>query len=76
MAYEIETGVEMPARRARAAKYPWDSLAVGQSFFVEGRKKRIIVPKRFKPTGVKFSQAVMNKNGVGSPMGLRVRRVG
>ncbi len=43
MTFKIEDGFAIPAERkprARRAKYPWDALEVGQSFFVEGASAR------------------------------------
>lgn len=36
---EIERGIPMPQKvRGRDAKYPWEKMEVGDSFFVQGRK--------------------------------------
>jgi hypothetical protein len=43
MMFKIEDGYEIPAERQprkRRAKYPWNELNVGQSFFVDGAKLR------------------------------------
>ena len=43
MTFKIEDGYEIPAERQprkRRAKYPWNELNVGQSFFVEGAPLR------------------------------------
>lgn len=74
MPYEIETGVIMPSvsNSGRPTKYPWDAMAVDESFFIPGRDKKLFIPKRLSPR--KFVQAVMEKNGPGSPMGLRIKR--
>lgn len=34
--YYVETGIEMPQKRFAHAKYPWDLMEIGQSFFVPG----------------------------------------
>lgn len=36
MTYEIETGIEIPEvkRLGRKAKYPWEILEIGESFFI------------------------------------------
>lgn len=31
----IDKGIPVPALRTRVSKYPWPSMAVGDSFFVE-----------------------------------------
>lgn len=58
-AVEIEKGVPMPFKGARAMGYPWDKLEVGDSFWVEEpwkpsggmsihvRANRIFAPKHF-----------------------------
>lgn len=73
MPYEIETGIEIPNTRS---KYPWDTMGVGESFFIPGKQRRVIIPRRLKDR--KFIQAIMPKDGSGSgtTMGLRVKRVG
>lgn len=43
MKFKIEDGFAIPAERqprVRRAKYPWNELEVGQSFFVEGGSAR------------------------------------
>lgn len=70
MAYEIETDVEMPPQR----RYPWADMKVGNSFFLEGRSKKLIIPKWIRDQA-RFEQAYMRKDGAGSPMGMRVKRV-
>lgn len=43
MTFKIEDGYAIPAERqprVRRAKYPWNELEVGQSFFVEGARLR------------------------------------
>lgn len=43
MKFKIEDGIAIPAERqprTRRAKYPWNELEVGQSFFVEGSSAR------------------------------------
>lgn len=74
MAYELEKNVTMPGR-TRSSVYPWNEMGVNNSFFVEGKLKRIIVPIRLRKLGFKFEQAVMRKDGPESPVGLRVKRV-
>lgn len=72
MVYEIETNVEMPVR-GRRTKYPIEELGIGESFFIEGRTKNLIVSKRLKSR--KFVQAVMPRNGEDSSIGLRIKRI-
>lgn len=43
MTFKIEDGYAIPAERqprTRRAKYPWNELEVGQSFFVDGARLR------------------------------------
>lgn len=50
MTIEVEKGIPMPDKvRARNGKYPWDTMEVGDSFFLPGRTKKILVQKRLKP---------------------------
>src|SRR5882757_2034736 len=39
--FEIMNDVEIPERRARQSKYPWDKLEPGQSFFVKGGRTNV-----------------------------------
>ncbi len=65
MGIEIEDGIPVPPAAGRASKYPWDVVSVGQSFFIPGRQKKLLVPKRLKPR--KFTQRI-------DETGLRVWR--
>lgn len=50
MTIEIEMGIPMPEKlSARNGKYPWDNMEVGDSFFLAGRTKKVLVPARLKP---------------------------
>ena len=50
MTIEIEKGIPMPDKvRTRNGKYPWDSMEVGDSFKLDGRTKKVIIPARLKP---------------------------
>lgn len=50
MTIEIEKGIPVPEKvRTRSGKYPWDSMEVGDSFKLDGRTKKVIVPARLKP---------------------------
>jgi hypothetical protein len=33
---DIVDTVPLPEKRVRASRYPWSSMSVGQSFFIEG----------------------------------------
>ncbi len=72
MGIEIEDGIPVPPSAGRSGKYKWNDLAVGQSFFVKDRDKKLIVPKRLKPR--KFDQRTGQTNDKGET-GLRVWRV-
>ena len=57
---EIEKGIEKPAAQKRAGiKYPWTTMAVGDSFFVPGGKlrsiKSLVHGRNRKSDGGKFS---------------------
>ncbi len=71
MGIEIEDGIPIPPSAGRANKYPWDGLGAGDSFFVKGRDKKLIVPKRLRPR--KFDQRTGQTNDKGET-GLRVWR--
>lgn len=40
MMYKIEKGVPIPDRRLKIIKYPWETMDIGDSFFVEGKHTR------------------------------------
>lgn len=74
MTFKIEDGYAIPAERqprVRRAKYPWNELEVGQSFFVGGARLRSMsstASHAGRRTGRKF--IVRNAEG-----GVRVWRV-
>lgn len=50
MTIEIEKGIPMPDKvRTRNGKYPWIAMEVGDSFFIVGRTKKVIIPAWLKP---------------------------
>ena len=58
--FEIEKGIEKPAAQKRnGIKYPWTTMAVGDSFFVPGGKlrsiKSLVHGRNRKRDGEKFS---------------------
>ena len=70
--YEIEKGIEIPkvVRDAKPCKYPWNTMEITDSFFVEkeARKMSSLVSNAGKRWGKKF--AVRTVDG-----GARVWRV-
>jgi len=75
MSIEIEKGIPIPVQSVggRYAKYPWDTMEVGDSFFVPGittvRFSMTSLTKRLKPK--KFTARTMVKD---SQNGVRVWR--
>jgi len=71
---KIDTDVPLP-ESVRAPKYPWDLLAVGQSFFVSGGKlatfNTACVKTAKRLEGRKFICRALTENGVA---GVRVWR--
>lgn len=66
MAFDIEKGVPLPERATggRRSTYPFESLAVGDSFFVPGKTKfASTIQSANKRLGHKFVWAPATKDG-------------
>jgi hypothetical protein len=54
----IERGIPIPPKASREAKYPFDALDIGDSFFVEGKAAKSFgstIQAATKRTGFKFT---------------------
>lgn len=69
--YLIERGVPLPPGASTGPTYPWDKMAVGDSFFVPGKKQEnmsSVASSAAKRRGWKFATRTV-------PGGVRVWRV-
>jgi len=74
--FAIASGLPIPETRQGApCKYPWDKLAVGDSFFIPGKTSQTISPARQSAEhtrGTKYASRTVEENGV---RGVRVWRI-
>ncbi len=71
--FEIESDIPLPPTLAgRPAKYPWDKMKLGDSFFSPNRNVSTCVSHTNKKSGMKFTVRKSTKGGV---EGWRVWRI-
>lgn len=57
MALKIQKGIAIPKSRSKMV-YPWDSMQVGDSFFIDGKTQRQVAPSLYRSAkrhGVKIT---------------------